>query len=148
MVNVPPPAAARFAVNVDKSNVPLVTERSAASVMAAPRVTVFAVLLTCSVLNAVDDEPPRLCAPEPSKVTVPDPAAKAPPFFAQLPASVIDVPAVRVPPLSVPVPLMSNVAGAVKVPSVIVRLFVVIRLVLPPVERVPPDLLTARLLNV
>ena len=57
------------------------------------------------------------------------------------------VPAVKVPAVSSVLPLMSSVAGAVKVPNVIVKSFVVMLVVLPPVESVLP-LFTTKLLKV
>src|SRR2546422_540466 len=89
------------------------------------------------------------CAPAPSNVTVFEPGVNVPPLLVQSPAAVILVPAVRVPALNSVLPFMSSVAGAVKLPSVIVRLLVVMLVVLPPVlSAFAPLLLTVKLLKV
>ena len=83
-----------------------------------------------------------LCAPVPSKFTVPPvPGVNVPPLFDQLPATLIVVPAVKVPVVSVTLPAMSKVAGAVKLPSVSVRLLTVSAVVLPPTLNVCPAVL-------
>jgi hypothetical protein len=81
-------------------------------------------------------------------VTVFAPGVKVPPLFVQLPATFVFAPAVRVPAVRVAFPLMLKVAGDVKLPRVIVRLFTVRVVVLPPTVRAPAALLTVRSLNV
>ena len=69
-------------------------------------------------------------------------------MLVQFPAAVIFVPAVSVPALNNVLPLMSRLAGAVKLPLVIVRSFVTMVVGLAPVANAPPPLVTVRLLNV
>ena len=70
-----------------------------------------------------------------------------PPLLVQLPAAVMFAPAVNVPAVNRVLPLMSSVAGAVKLPSVMVRLLVVMLVVLPPTVNAPALLLRMKLLN-
>lgn len=171
-VNVPPllvqlPAAVMFApaVNVPavRSVLPLISKVAGAVKVPSVIVKLFMIRLTVlpPVLNV--DAPPLLtakllnvwlaalplmvCPTAPSNVTRPEPGVNVPPLFVQLPAAVIVVPAVNVPADKSVLPLISSVAGAVKVPSVIVKLFMMRLVVLPPVLKVLP-LLTMTLLNV
>ena len=74
------------------------------------------------------------------RVTVPERAVKVPELV-QLPETFILVPAVNVPAVNVTFPLIFNVAGAVKLPVVSVRLLMVSVTVLPPVLRSVPAVL-------
>ena len=158
-VNVPPlfvqsPTGRLIVVIVPAANVPAVSVIEPFSVsvvvLAAP-VNDPPLLFTAKLLKVCVATPPRVFAVPPSNVTVPDPGtnAPAPELFVQLPPAVMFAPAVKIPAVRSVLPLMSKVAGAVKLPSVIVKLFVIRPTVLPPVLSVEaPPLLTAKLLNV
>jgi len=131
-VNVNPP----FTVNV---------------VVLPPTLSVCPVLFTVRLLNVCDVALPLIdCAAVVLlNVTVPVPGVNVPPLFVQSPPMLMFVPAVSVPAVKVSVPVMFKVAGGVKFPCVIVRLFTLTVVVPPAVfNNVATALLTTTSLNV
>ena len=79
----------------------------------------------------------------PTNLTVFTPGVKVPPLFVQFPVILVTNPAVNVPArfkvsVAAAEAVIFSVAGPVKLPVVIVTLFVVIETVLPPLLRIFP----------
>ena len=82
-----PPEVRRLAANPARSKMPALTLRSPAMLMLRAKVTLLAELEMITLLNAVEEDPPTVCAAVPLNVTVATPAVNAVPdeLFVQLP---------------------------------------------------------------
>jgi hypothetical protein len=122
-------------------------ELSTNVVVLPPTLSVCPVLFTVMLLNVCVTALPLIdCAAVVLlNVTVPAPGVNVPPLFVQSPPMLMFVPAVSVPPVNVNVPVIFKVAGGVKFPCVIVRLFTLTVVVPPAPLNVPADLLTSTL---
>jgi len=137
-------AAKSPAVNV---NAPF----TVSDVVLPPTLSVCPVLFTVMLLNVCVTAVPLIACPAVVllNVTVPAPGVNVPPLFVQSPPTLMFVPAVNVPAVNVSVPVIFKVAGGVKFPCVIVRLFTLTVVVPPAVfNNVATALLTTTSLNV
>src|SRR4051812_35222059 len=87
-----PPVVDRLAVYMPRSSVPELTVRFPDTAVLIANETIFELLDTVKLLNAVIAEPAIVCAADPLKVTVPVPAVKAveEALLSQLPPSKIE----------------------------------------------------------